>query len=213
MDYPGAAQVPGPPANVYPQTNSAAGVVHHSAEGYWSATYHPIDTMIQRGVSWHFSVYRDGHIEQHYPLTASCWHAGNGFWNRALIGVEHEGRIGDPLTNAQLAGSVMLTRWIAAQGGWQPARLGNRTLFEHREVNAATTCPNGRIPWGYYMEADVQVVPLDVPKAIEKVQRFARLATDVIDPSDGDGMYEVISGFPGAKPGYEYIVLEMRKDG
>ena len=61
-------------------------------------------------------------------------------------------------------------------------------------------------------EDSVLVVALPLDKAIEKVQRFARNATDVLDNQDGDGMYEILSGFPDAKPGYEYVVLEMKKE-
>ena len=60
-------------------------------------------------------------------------------------------------------------------------------------------------------EAAVDVKPLDVSQSIEKVQRFVRNSTAVIADQGGDGMYEIVSGFPGAKPGKEYIVLEMDK--
>lgn len=147
--YPNAIQMPGPPANVYPDANQVEGVVCHSAEGDWSPTYQPTDTMIQRGVSWPFTVFKDGRVEQHYALDASCWHAGSGTHNRSKVGIEHEGRAGEPLTEVQTAASVALVRWIALTAGW--SGLTRRvTLWEHNEVTT-TTCPNGRIPWHRYV--------------------------------------------------------------
>ena len=139
-------QMPGPPGNVYPATNSVEGAICHSAEGDWADSYTPVDTMIQRGVSWHFSVFKDGRVWQHYPLDASCWHSGTGVQNRRLVGIEHEGK--GPLTEAQVAASVALVKWIAATAGWPLTR--HETLLEHNEVYN-TTCPSGRIPWERYL--------------------------------------------------------------
>jgi len=207
---PFATQNPGPPDLVYPQVNTFSGAILHSAEGHWSGVYGPLDTMRQRRVSWHFSIHQDGYLEQHYALGRSCWHAGNQAANLRLVGIEHEGRVGEALTPLQLAKSIELVRWIAQQGQWDGLqRDGN--LFEHREFYA-TSCPSGRIPWERYTEEDdVDVRALDVSESIAKVQRFVREATDIIGDTDG-GMYEVVGGFPNARPGYEYVVLEMRKD-
>lgn len=150
--YPGAVQMPGPAASVYPDENACEGLICHSAEGDWSAAYKPTDTMIQRGVSWPFSIFKSGAVQQHFPISASCWHAGSAAQNRRLVGIEHEGKIGEPLTEAQTVASVALVRWIAQQAGWPDLARGVR-LFEHREVSPATTCPNGRILWGCYVAA------------------------------------------------------------
>lgn len=178
--YPGATVVPGPAANVYPEPNAVAGVIEHSAEGQWSQGYGPVDTMRQRGVSWLASVFRDGHIEQHYPLNASCWHAGSKQWNVRVVGIEHEGDKSQPLTAAQLASSVTFTRWIAAQGGWKMTR--GVTLFEHKEVYPATTCPNGRIPWQYYYEENVVILNKadDQTQAVQEVLSAVNHAAQVI---------------------------------
>lgn len=144
--YPGCVQMPGPTHKVWPEENSCDGVILHSAEGYRAG----LESQLRDAeVSWHFTVYQDGTVEQHYPLTASCWHAGSKASNVRLIGVEHEGVAGEPLTAAQLLASVALVRWLQSECGWgQLARGVN--LYEHREVNSGTNCPSGRIPWERY---------------------------------------------------------------
>jgi N-acetyl-anhydromuramyl-L-alanine amidase AmpD len=99
-------------------------------------------------VSWHFTVLKDGAVWQHYGLDSSCWHAGNRANNARLIGIEHEGKAGEPLTEAQTQASVSLVRWIAATQGWPLER--HTRLLEHNEVYA-TACPSGRIPWERYV--------------------------------------------------------------
>lgn len=196
--YPAATRIPGPVANVYPDANRVAGLINHSSEGHWSNVYGPIDTMIQRGVSWPFSVFRDGHVEQHYPLNASCWHAGSRGWNVRVVGVEHEGVNGEPLTAAQLVASVTLSRWVAKQGGWPMDRIAGptRTLWEHREV-AQTDCPNGRIPWGYYYEENDVAVFNKSDDQVQAITQFIteiRGAPEAIAAQDGSGVFVYQSG-------------------
>ena len=156
--YPGAIQMPGPVGNVYPQQNAVEGVVCHSADGNWSDAYTPMDTMIQRGVSFPFTVFKSGVVWQHYPLDASCWHAGGMEWNTRLVGIEHEGEATEPLTEAQIVASVALVRWIAHTAGW-PALTRGVTLREHNELYV-TACPSGRIPWHRYT---LPAVPTPLP--------------------------------------------------
>lgn len=126
-------------------TNSAEGVILHSMEGPYSAAITVL--MGNSQASWHFSVLKDGRVIQHYPTTDACWHAGGPVANNKFIGIEHEGRKGEPLTPEQLASSVGLVRWIAQEEGWVMAR--HSTMFEHNEVYN-TACPSGRIPWEAY---------------------------------------------------------------
>ena len=144
--YHGATQFPGPTRKVYTEENRVEGVIAHSAEGYRAG----LDSqLLTAEVSWHFTIYLDGSVAQHYPLDASCWHAGSKASNIRLIGVEHEGRAGEPLTEAQVVSSVALVDWLAQTAGWPDKARGVR-LYEHREVNPATVCPSGRIPWHRY---------------------------------------------------------------
>jgi hypothetical protein len=160
--YPEAIWYPDPTPNAYSGVNPAAGVILHSAEGYRNGLWLGIENP---GVSWHFSILYDGSVWQHHPLTSRVWHAGSEWGNENLIGIEHEGVVGEPLTPMQLKSSVALTRWIARQGGWRMER--GKTLFEHREVSS-TTCPNGRIPWDAYVEED-EVNTRDLTQREEQV--------------------------------------------
>lgn len=182
MTYPGAIWFPGPLWKKWPETNARAGVVLHSAEGYRAG----LEAQIQGdAVSWHFSVLKDGAVWQHYGLEDSCWHAGSRWWNQQLIGIEHEGLAGEPLTDAQLQASVELVRWIAETCGWAPSReYRNKTLWGHSEISL-TQCPSGRIPWERYTlprnaefvipeEDEVKVRELDQAETIEAFEDIAR---------------------------------------
>lgn len=107
--------------------------------------------------SWHFTIGYD-RTEQHYPVGAYCWHAGDVdddgavAANLDLVGIEFLGRAGEALTPYQLDMSVRLTRWCAEQEGMAEfSRYPNQagwTLAEHNEVSdVSTACPSNRIPW------------------------------------------------------------------
>lgn len=148
--YPSADdQYPGPAWKVNGVVNRSEGVVLHSMEGAYGGALTVLTGNSQ--ASWHFSVLKDGRVIQHYPTDSACWHAGGPAANNKFIGIEHEGRVGEPLTPEQLASSVGLVRWIAQEEGWQMAR--HVTMFEHNEVYN-TACPSGRIPWESYVTND-----------------------------------------------------------
>ncbi len=202
----GCVQMPGPVANTgysdgKPNTNN--GVVCHSSEGDWSDTYGPVDTMKQRGLSWHFSVFKSGRVEQHFGIKVVTWHGGNRPINECLIGIEHEGVAGEPLTLVQLAASIALVKWCGEQGGWPLVR--HQSLWEHNEVvgqyspNAGpTTCPNGRIPWDEYTkEEDMTLIPLSDTAKVKLGLAlggdngvFHAHFGDLVNQSPGDG-YDV----------------------
>ena len=167
--YPEAVQRPGPAEKTYAHVNSVEGVILHSMVGGLAGAYTVLDDVrvtpvnVYRAGSWHFSIARDGTVYQHYPLTACPFHAGSGYQNRRLIGIEHEGggpsNRSESLTSDQLEASVRLARWIALQAGFELSRGDGpegrtRTLLQHREV-AATACPSGRFDaiWQRYLEA------------------------------------------------------------
>lgn len=159
---------PGPEFKQYPTPNAVAGVVLHSMVGGMVAAMGEL-MRADRKASWCFSVAKNGVVYQHYPLTASTWHAGSQRWNEKLVGIEHEGgppgNESEPLTQAQLEASVALVRWIAQQGGWTPSRTTAQTLYEHNEVSPTTTaCPSDRIPWSAYTAAPVDPFPSPVVK-------------------------------------------------
>jgi hypothetical protein len=148
MWYPKAVVAPGPSWKVWPEINKVQGIINHSMDGwYWYAYGHIIQGATQ--LSWHFSIKKSGTVVQHYPLGASCWHAGSRRLNGLFIGVEHEGLASDPLTEEQIVSSVELNRWIAEQGQFTMTRDNPRNLWEHGELSN-TACPSGRIPWARY---------------------------------------------------------------
>ena len=204
--YPDAIWSPGPAGNIYAGANPAQGVVCHSVEGNYSDAYTPIDTMRERQVSWHFTIMQDGSVWQHYALSARCWHSG-GRGNFSAIGIEHEGRKGEPLTPLQLAASVRLVRWIAEQGGWRMGRDNpGRTLWEHHEISG-TSCPNGRIPWhAYTQEDEMDVIKLSQADALPAV--LGALAGIAGAVGQQDGQWIGVSA--SAPHGYRDIVIRVK---
>ena len=136
-----AIRKPDPTPSTNSGVNPAEGVVLHSAEGYENGLISVLNGTV---VSWHFSNLKDGRLWQHYSITKKCWHSASSLGNERRVGVEHEGVMGEPLTEAQIATTVRLIQDTSAARGWTPER--GRNLHEHRELGP-TTCPNGRIPW------------------------------------------------------------------
>ena len=133
------------------------GDVKHSAEGTsWSAIHDILNS--QRRASWHFTVGYD-RVEQHYPISAHCWHAGDVGDDGAvranieLVGIEHLGMAGESLTPYQIDATIAISEWCADQYHQDkfaryPDQVGVWTLVEHNQVSdEATACPSGRIPW------------------------------------------------------------------
>lgn len=140
------------------------GEVKHSAEGFWPGIYSRL--FGSNRASWHFTVGYD-RSEQHYAIDVNCWHAGDTDddggvrANIALVGIEHLGTVGHPLTPYQIDMTTRISRWQAEQfGRLQLARyptLGPNvwTLAEHNEVSdEPTACPSGRIPWAEIIKED-----------------------------------------------------------
>lgn len=146
-----------PPVNKQRGTRSTIdGITAHSAVGYRGGLHSVLSLPDSvRVAGWHFSPLQNGVVEQHYPLNAVLYHAGNYHANLHTVGVEHEGGYNpadEPLTEAQRAASVDLFRWIGIQGQFSLSRsVKGRTLHEHNEVSdIVTQCPSGRIPWEFY---------------------------------------------------------------
>ena len=155
MKYSGAKWVPGPSGkqgySSYPYGTAKLGVVNHSAEGWRGGLVAQLAN--PNAGSWHFTVYQDGSIEQHYDSDAVAWHCGvRPEWRResnaTLIGIEHEGVAGQPLTEAQYQASLKVNRRLFETYKWgEPKRVEpGKNLWEHRELSS-TACPSGRIPW------------------------------------------------------------------
>lgn len=156
MRFPSAIWRPGPIEKTgYPgvAVRQGKGAVLHSMEGPLAAGLGELDRLDRRA-SWHFSNPKSGTLLQHFETEAVTWHAGYEA-NCRYIGIEHEGVVGQVLTESQIANDVALLRWLAQQEGWSSfVRKG--TLWEHREF-MATSCPSNRIPW------DRIIAELEVP--------------------------------------------------
>ena len=153
--YPAAIWMPGPDWKTEPGSRVPSGVVHHSAVGYRAGLLSVLHGT--RRASWHFSVLQDGTVWQHYDTTQIAWHAQGA--NPKCVGCEHEGGFSpanEPLTPAQLAASIDLTRWLGHEHNFRLQRAGGpgQTLWEHNDWWPATSCPSGRIPWARYTEED-----------------------------------------------------------
>lgn len=136
------------------------GEVNHSAEGPWAALLAEIQNPT-RQASWTFSIKEDGYIVQHYPFESITWHCGRKgdldpdteiTGNVALVGKEHAGRKGTPITGAQEDASVYITKFVRQHsfaGNFPPELAVN--LWEHNWINPNTSCPSDRVMWPSYL--------------------------------------------------------------
>lgn len=198
--FPSATRVYGPTWKRRSGTNPVKGAVLHSAEGT-AAGLQSVLGDEKSPVNWHFSILKDGTVWQHHPITARLNHAADTWGNDNLVGIEHEGRAGEPLTVAQRQASVALVHWLASERGWLPARTGAaKTLWEHNEISdTGTQCPSGRIPWSYYVLAPVPAqkppkapTPLSNPAGVARFWSEAFKNGAVPERFDGDfAIYEI----------------------
>lgn len=149
--YPAATRHPGPSWKVR-GSSAVRGFVGHSAEGPLHALFSEL-ARTDRDAAWHFSIAKDGRVYQHFAVDQMVWHGGSARAHQ-MVGAEHEGVAGQPLTAAQRDASVALVRWLGAEWGW--GTLKRRVnLWEHREVSdRVTQCPSGRIPWAAYVSEE-----------------------------------------------------------
>ena len=162
--YPAAELLPGSASKSgYPNKGNreGKGVVVHSAEG-WRPSMESGLLNPSLAKSWHFSVYLDGHVQQHYPLETMTWHAKTPA-NYNYAGIECEGIAGTPVGGVQLDSLVNLLKWQREQEGWTETKRGV-TLWEHNEF-VATACPSGRIPWDTIL-AEMAVAPPKLPMVV-----------------------------------------------
>lgn len=162
---PGAVIRPGPREKVgysyQGERTPKRGDVKHSAEGYWDGIHNALDDLNRRA-SWQFTVGYD-RFEQHYPFDSCCWHAGDidddggVAANFDLVGIEHLGMAGYPLTFYQTIITANISYWCALQSGrnrfkrfdgWEQNENGVWVLTEHNQVSdSPTACPSLRVLW------------------------------------------------------------------
>lgn len=91
------------------------GIVLHIMEGTLSGS----DAWFRNSASQasaHFGVGKDGTIYQWVDTADRAWHAAAA--NRTWLGIEHEGRAGDSLTQAQIAADARILAWASKQHGF-----------------------------------------------------------------------------------------------
>lgn len=163
-----AEKHPGPVDKVYSQPNAAMGYVPHSAVGVYAGWLGRLYSTARdaagrytpyAAASVHGFILYNGHVIQHYAITASCWASGAPFPNTNFIAFENEGGFNpenEPLTDAQVDSNVRIIRELSQLKGWNPTRPTHprdigANLYEHTEMtrfgSAPTACPSGRIPW------------------------------------------------------------------
>lgn len=166
----------GPADKVNGGVNPVKGLFCHSAEGYEAGLWVVLETY---PVSWHLSNLKDGRLYQHYPFSAQCWHATAA--NNQYVGMEHEGKLGEPLTAAQKANSRRVIQDLSVYYNWAPRRPTTvtdltATLYEHKEVvrfgGTGSACPNGRIPWDELLGDTLANISTDGSKRIVEEGNF-----------------------------------------
>lgn len=166
------------------------GEVDHSAEGWWPGIYSALDGPLPK--SWHFTIGL-GRSEQHYPIQAHCWHAGDVdddggvAANLDFVGKEHLGVAGQPLIPYQVDMTTRITEWCAKQegrnrfrrfDGWDPDEPGLWLLAEHKEVSDVyTECPSDRMRrlWAEFLRRSKMVSQEEFNAFVEQTEAVNRL--------------------------------------
>lgn len=108
-----------------------------------------------RFVSWHYTIRsNDGHVDQHVANRNVAAHAGNWYLNMHSIGVEHEGKAGEPgqwYTEALYRSSSELVKYLADKYGYE---LDRAHVVGHEEFGSSNYKwdPGPYWDWEHYME-------------------------------------------------------------
>jgi len=106
-------------------------IVIHDTEGRFIGSLRTLQNPRVDG-SAHFVVSRKGQIVQLVPVGDVAWHAGNTWWNRHSIGIEHEGWAGRrAYTLAEYRASAELVAYLAHRWG---IPLDRGHIIGHDEV-------------------------------------------------------------------------------
>lgn len=186
----------GIPDKVYSQPNRGEGIAMHSVVGNLPNHRIPgrfLDTTKANGryvpaaaASCMFILYRDGHLVQMYPVTASTWTSGGFDGNTRYWAVEAEGGLNP--TNEPLEKPAEDT-FIRLVTEWENEKPGRRAqpgvnLLQHKEIArkygyAATACASDRydgalvriIAGERYRETGADMTKEEIEKLID--QRLA----------------------------------------
>jgi N-acetyl-anhydromuramyl-L-alanine amidase AmpD len=139
--------------------DSINGIVIHDTEGRFIGSIRALQNPRVDG-SAHFVVSRSGQIVQLVSVTDVAWHAGNTWWNRHSIGIEHEGWVTRPYTEKEYRASAKLTAYLAHR--WT-IPIDREHIIGHAEVPdpyhkgrfggfAHHTDPGRHWRWAHYMK-------------------------------------------------------------
>lgn len=157
-------------------------VVLHIGEGPLTAFF-PTFNNPARKASAHFTVGKQGEIEQYVSINDTAWANGlkwdNGVWrnprgievtpkwgglipavnpNQYTISIEHEGFFGEPWTEPMYLANLKLLQWIRNETGLEYVR--GETLIGHNDFDTVDrpNCPGPNCPFDR-MIADLQTGP------------------------------------------------------
>ena len=181
------------------------GEVKHSAEGPKSAMYGVLDG--PRRASWILSIYKAGPPEQHFPLEAVGWTNGSIDANMKFVGMEHEGKAGEPLNDNQVYWTTRISLALRVLcpkiASNPPARRVN--LWEHNEMTLFgadwTACPSNRIPWAQVL-AGLQTEEEDMARLVRKA------GTSHVYVVTGAHLESVVSAERATALGYDLSKVE-----
>lgn len=158
---------PGHPLKVYSQPNSGEGVWIHSVVGnlpnhavpsrFLSDARNPDGTFTRdAAASTMFIAYKDGHVKQMYPVTASTWTSGGREANTSGWAIEFEGgplsNTTEALTKGQEDALIrIVTDWEAHTGRVAQPRVN---ILQHKDLArkygyASTSCASDRCAGAY----------------------------------------------------------------
>lgn len=137
-------------------------IVIHDTEGGFDSTTIWFQGLASQ-VSAHFLIRKDGYVRQFVKVDDTAWHCGfppgteqyyTGLWgkvstNAISIGIELEGKSGEPYTDGQYASLISCCRQLI---NIFPAILLDRLhIVAHSELNTAKHDPGPAFDWGRLM--------------------------------------------------------------
>jgi hypothetical protein len=193
LDY-ADRSIEGHPEKVYRTPNRGEGIILHSVVGDLPGHSVPSRFLLDErdalgrftpyaAASVQFIVYRDGHIRQLYPYTASTWTSGGPEANTGYWSVELEGGgpqdYAEPITlNAAFTMTRLVDSWSRITGHKpSPARIFGHKDAAARWNYAPTACPSGRYDWwlNLLFEKGVLDTMITISDLMELRPRVARL--------------------------------------
>lgn len=123
-------------------------IVVHCTQGSWIGAVRWFQDRRAK-VSAHYVIRsRDGRIAQCVSDRNIAWHAGDWWWNRVSIGIEHEGYFNNRrwFTDRELNSSARLAAFLCHKYNIRPNR---NNIVGHRHCSS-TRCP-GKFRWKFFM--------------------------------------------------------------